>query len=242
MSRGTSTALRRKLFALLLVLLGLVVVLTAFSASPLRAWLDIPSAVQVLRHHGEVVGPLVAIAAFAGACVVGVPVTFLTLVVIIAFGPLPGVGMTLLAAAIGGSTSYGVGRLLGREAVDRLAGERVALLNRRLEHRGLLAVALIRLVPAAPFAVVNMAIGVSHISLRQFVIGSTLGMLPGASAMALFVDQIVRSFETPGMTGVVGAVLLVLLVVGGSLALARLAGRPDKAPGPRSGSSSGLSE
>ena len=94
--------------------------------------------------------------------------------------------------------SYGVGLLLGREAVQRLGGERVNKLSERLARHGLLAVIAVRVVPVAPFAIVNMVAGASRISLRDMLLGTALGMAPGLLVMVFFVDQIVAALKTPG--------------------------------------------
>ena len=52
--------------------------------------------------------------------------------------------------------TFGLGRYLGQAAVTQWAGPRVQALNALAARRGLLAVIAVRLVPAAPFAVVNL--------------------------------------------------------------------------------------
>ncbi|WP_420474467.1 TVP38/TMEM64 family protein [Noviherbaspirillum sp. ST9] len=206
-------ALHRRLMALAALLAMLIFLAIAWKWTPLREWLDIERVVDAMQASGRRFGLLAAIAAFAAACIAVVPLTFLTLVTIVAFGPVDGLMCTLAGASIGGAASYWMGRMLGREVVERLAGERVNILSRRLAGRGLIAVAAVRLVPVAPFAVVNLIAGASHINFRDFIIGNALGMTPGALAMVLFLDQIILALKTPG-TGSMALLALTLALIG----------------------------
>lgn len=214
-------ALHRRLKALTVLLAVLVGLALAWHWTPLREWLDIERVVSTMQATGSRFGLLAAIVAFAAACIVVVPLTFLTLVTIVAFGPVDGLICTLAGASIGGAASYWMGRLLGREVIERLAGERVNILSRRLAGRGLLAVAAVRLVPVAPFAVVNLIAGASHINFRDFILGNALGMTPGALAMVLFLDQIIMALTTPGTGSIALVALTLALIAAGGWGLRR---------------------
>jgi uncharacterized membrane protein YdjX (TVP38/TMEM64 family) len=55
-----------------------------------------------------------------------------------------------------------------------------------LAKRGTIAVAVLRLIPIAPFAVFNLVAGASHLGFRQFMVGSLLGLTPGLGAITFF--------------------------------------------------------
>jgi uncharacterized membrane protein YdjX (TVP38/TMEM64 family) len=55
-----------------------------------------------------------------------------------------------------------------------------------------LAVIVIRMLPIAPFAIVNMIAGASHLRIKDFVLGTMLGMLPGTLLIAFSVGQLER--------------------------------------------------
>ena len=165
----TTSALRLRLTVLVVILVAAFVLALAWTWTPLRDWLDVDQIVAGLRAFGRSFGPVAAVAGFALALTVAIPLTFLTLVALVAFGPWGGLGCAMAGATIGAAASYGLGHVLGREALERLAGPRVNLLSRRLASRGVLAVIVIRLVPIAPFAVINMVAGASHIRLRDLL-------------------------------------------------------------------------
>ncbi len=120
--------------------------------------------------------------------------------------------------------SYLLGRWLGRDAVQKLAGKKVNQLRRKLARRGWLTIALIRVVPIAPFTVVNMVAGASLISARSFIIGTVVGMCPGILAIMIFEEGLERALRNPdwetlglALLAMVGGVLV--LVVGKQLLL-----------------------
>jgi uncharacterized membrane protein YdjX (TVP38/TMEM64 family) len=207
--------LRYKLVILVAVMLSIVALALAWSFSSLREWLDVDRMVVALRQLATGYGPVVAALAFAFALTLAVPLTFLTLVVVVAFGPLSGFASAMVGAQIGAVFSYGLGAMLGRDIVRKLGGMRVNRISQQLAQRGLLAVIAARMVPVAPFAVINMIAGASHIRLRDLLLGSLLGMAPSTIAIALFVETILDAMRNPSpSSGIAVAMTLVLIVAG----------------------------
>ena len=196
-------------------MLSIVALALAWSFSSLREWLDVDRVVVALRQLATGYGPVVAALAFAFALTLAVPLTFLTLVVVVAFGPLAGFANAMVGAQIGAVFSYGLGAMLGRDIVRKLGGMRVNRISQQLAQRGLLAVIAARMVPVAPFAVINMIAGASHIRLRDLLLGSLLGMAPSTIAIALFVETILDAMRNPSpRSGIAVVVTLVLIVAG----------------------------
>ena len=213
--------LRRKLYLLAFALAALIALAAAWAWTPMRAWLDVDLVVTSLQRFGRAFGPVAAVCGFALALTVAVPLVFLTLVALVAFGPLAGFACAMAGALVGAAASYGIGWFLGRDVVRRLAGERINRLSQRLARRGVLAVIAVRLVPVAPFAVVNMVAGASHIRLRDLLLGTAIGMTPATLAMVLFVDQITDALRQPTPLTFALAGLTVVLVVAGGWAMQR---------------------
>ncbi|MEL3892205.1 VTT domain-containing protein [Ferrovibrio sp. MS7] len=190
----TGAVTARPLFFILVFALCLVLGL-AWKWGPLQPWLDIQHGVAALRRFGDATGPLAAILGFAVACILVVPITFLMLVAVAAFGPLLGILYVLSGGAIGAAVSFCIGRYLGAAAIRRLAGRRLNDISARLGQRGILATFIMRLVPVAPFALFNLMVGVTHIRLPDFLIGSTLGLLPASLLIAVSVDAVLALVE-----------------------------------------------
>ena len=213
--------LRRKLYLLAFALAALIALAAAWAWTPMRAWLDVDLVVTSLQRFGRAFGPVAAVCGFALALTVAVPLVFLTLVALVAFGPLAGFACAMAGALLGAAASYGIGWFLGRDLVRRLAGERINRLSQRLARRGVLAVIAVRLVPVAPFAVVNMVAGASHIRLRDLLLGTAIGMTPATLAMVVFVDQITDALRQPTLLTFALAGLTLVLIIAGAWALRR---------------------
>jgi phospholipase D1/2 len=85
----------------------------------------------------------------------------------------------------------------------------------------------VRIVPVAPFAVINLFAGASHVSLRDFLIGTTLGMLPGVLALAIFAQGITSLIGRASLQAV-ALTLVGLLALGGLIWLGRHLLRTDQ--------------
>jgi uncharacterized membrane protein YdjX (TVP38/TMEM64 family) len=205
--------LRSKIALAVAVLVLVIGCAIAWSFSPLRETLDIAQVVAKLRHMAEDFGLPAACLAFALALVLAVPLTFLTVVFIVALGPLNGFVCVMLGAQLGALCSYGLGVALGRDVLRKLGGERANRLSQKLGERGLLAVIAVRVVPVAPFAVINMVAGASHIRVADLLLGTFLGMAPGTLVIALFIEQVLQALQNPGRASGL-AVAAVLLAIG----------------------------
>ncbi|MGA7800032.1 MAG: VTT domain-containing protein [Gammaproteobacteria bacterium] len=204
---------------LLLILIGLA---AAWRWTPLSEWLQ-PQRLEALgRHIAHLpVGGVLALGAYVIGTLLAIPVTLLIVTTALVYGPLLGFVYSLLGSMLGAATTYGVGRLLGRDAVRRLAGTRLNELSRRLGHRGMLTVITLRIVPVAPFTVVNMVAGVSHIGFRDFFVGSLIGIMPGILAMTLFANGLLQLLLEPTPGTLLAITALALVIAGGAWAIHR---------------------
>lgn len=206
--------LRRKRRAFVLALLALLALTLAWQFTPLRHLIDLEAMVLAIRSSGREFGAVAAIGGFALASAIAVPLSALTLVTALAFGPALGIAYSLAGATLGGAISFQCGRLLGYDVIRRFAGPRVQHVSKRLGERGLLSAIALRMVPVAPFAVVNMVAGASAIRLRHFLLGSAIGMLPLVFFSALFAEQIVSAATRPNWLtwGFIGLTLALLAI------------------------------
>ena len=81
----------------------------------------------------------------------------------------------------------------------------------------MLTIVTLRIVPVAPFVVINLVAGASHISFRDFALGTLVGLLPGLIAIAFFADGLVRSVRDPGVGSIAWLGVVVLAIVGATL-------------------------
>jgi phosphatidylserine/phosphatidylglycerophosphate/cardiolipin synthase-like enzyme/uncharacterized membrane protein YdjX (TVP38/TMEM64 family) len=181
-----------------IVLLTLAALAAMWRWTPLRELVALESLVRMARALDESsIAPVLVLAAYVIGGLLVVPVTALIAATGIVFGPVLGSVYALSGAVLSAAVTYGIGQRIGRHAVRKLAGSRLNRITRRLAKKGTLAIVIVRLLPIAPFSVVNAVAGASHIRLREFLIGTVLGMLPGVLAIVLFVDRVSAAVTDP---------------------------------------------
>jgi phospholipase D1/2 len=142
--------------------------------------------------------PLTVMAAYTPACLVMFPRPLITLGAVIAFGPWLGFGYALGGIVASAIVTYYIGRRMRRDTVRRIAGPKLDRMIEVLKKYGLLAMTLLRLVPIAPFAVESIVAGAIHMRLRDVVIGTAIGLLPGTLATTVFGDAIETALTGSG--------------------------------------------
>ena len=125
-------------------------------------------------------GPVIFIVGYAAATVALVPGAVLTLAAGALWGLVQGTLIAFTGAILGSTGAFLVARYLARDRVERrLAGEkRFAAIDRAVGEQGRKIVFLLRLSPIFPFNLLNYALGVSGVRLRDYLLGA-LGMIPG---------------------------------------------------------------
>lgn len=212
---------------LALLLAGLVF---AWRYTPLREWADFRALLGVIERLDErPLAPLAMMGVYLAGAVTMLPVTLLILVTVVVFGPLHGAGLALCGTLLGTGVGYLAGRLLGPNAVRRFGGRRLNRVRHQLGKHGVVAMVVLRLMPIAPFALVNLVVGASRISLRDCLIGTALGMLPGIVVTACLVDRVAAAARDPGL--VTFALLALVLLVPASLLLVLRRRRRHRAQG-----------
>lgn len=165
-------------------------------------------------------GPALFFVLYVGLSLIPCPKGLLTAAGGALFGLWVGAGLSLAAALIGAVLAFGLGRLLGRETVDRLVHGRLARVDELLSDRGLSAVLLVRLVPLVPYLAINYASGLSGVKFRHYALGSALGMVPGSLAYAAL-----GAYGTNPWGVAAAGSALIILAVGGSWWARRLRAR-----------------
>jgi uncharacterized membrane protein YdjX (TVP38/TMEM64 family) len=115
---------------------------------------------------------------FSFLALTGFPQAFLIMATVLVFGPVEGAANAWLATMISATITFWIGRRLGGGWVQRVGGERVNSLVRLIARHGALSSAIIRIVPSAPFIVVNSAAGAARISIFKYWIGTGVGIIP----------------------------------------------------------------
>jgi uncharacterized membrane protein YdjX (TVP38/TMEM64 family) len=140
----------------------------------------------------------VAVAAFAALAFLGTPQIVLIAAAVVAFGPWLGSAYSWIGTMVSSLVGFWLGRAAGAGVLARFSGEGVQRFMRLVGKNGFLASLIVRLVPSAPFIVVNMAAGVTPMPTWAFVLGTGIGIVPkivltafaGASIVSLMQGEI----------------------------------------------------
>ena len=103
----------------------------------------------------------------------------MTLVAGAAFGLLWGTVIVSFASSIGATLAFLASRFLLRELVRERFGDKLKTVNEGIAKDGAFYLFTLRLVPAFPFFLINLAMGLTPIAARTFYWVSQIGMLPG---------------------------------------------------------------
>jgi len=213
---------------------GLAVVGAAIAAwrfTPLAGWLDAGRIAAVLEGStSDPTTALLLLGIFVAGGFLLFPVTVLIAASALLLGPWSG----LLTATAG---------VLLSAAITFLAGERMNALTRRfvpvsmraklrslVEQRGIMAVAIVRNVPIAPFTVVNLLAAQTGIGLLPFLIGTLLGMLPGIAVLTYLGDRLRAILENPSAGSIALLVAAIVVWIGVALLLQKVANRYRETP------------
>jgi len=95
------------------------------------------------------------------------------------FGLLKGTLLVSFASTIGATLAFLISRYLFREPLQKRFAERLYIINQGIEKDGAFYLFTLRLVPAFPFFIVNIVMGLTPIKTLTYFLVSQLGMLAG---------------------------------------------------------------
>lgn len=212
----------RSLVQLGVLVLGFVGAVTALHLS---GW-DGPAQLQDLVRSAGWAGVIVFVVGYALLALAPTPASVLTILAGALFGVWWGTLLAWAGALLGATGGFAIGRRLGRSAVDRLLRGRLHQADVVLSDHGLATIIAVRLVPLFPFTPLNYAAGLLGIRTRDYVVGTAVGIVPGALAYA----SVGASGADPRGIVIGGGGLLTLALIGGVVGRRQLAPRVGKEP------------
>jgi phospholipase D1/2 len=230
-----------------LIVVGVAAVLGGLSWLDVWQHLSLESMRTLIETWGPL-GPLVFIAVFVAGFFIPGPEILLVAVGGVLFGAGPGFVYAWVASVVGTTTTFLLVRLAAQSWAQRALRERfprLRALDDRLERHGVATVVVLRLLLflAPPL---NWALGASRVRVRDYVLGTAIGILPGIGLTVLLADRITAAGATSELLDwdvVAPAVILaVLIIVGlrvGRRLLAASAGGAGHAGGKARGRAAG---
>ncbi|MFW7381333.1 MAG: TVP38/TMEM64 family protein [Oligoflexus sp.] len=125
------------------------------------------------------------------------PNMVLNAAVIITFGGFIGWLLAITGSLCSASVFFFLGHKFGGSKLQHYQTGRIVKLRKLLRKGGVGAVLSVRLVPIAPYPVVNSAAGAIHLRYFDFIAGTFLAHLPGTVTLAFFGEQLEAVLRDP---------------------------------------------
>jgi uncharacterized membrane protein YdjX (TVP38/TMEM64 family) len=155
-----------------------------------------------------------AVAAFAALAFIGVPQFVLIAAAVVAFGPMTGMVYSWIGTLASALVGFYVGRFAGARALQTFSGDGIRRFMEMIGRNGFMASVIVRLVPSAPFIVVNMAAGVTPMRVTHFALGTAIGIVPKIVLTAFAGNSIVQVMKGQGGVHLVGLAVLIAAWLG----------------------------
>jgi uncharacterized membrane protein YdjX (TVP38/TMEM64 family) len=147
-------------------------------------------------------GYVISILAFGIWCALGLPASLLSLAAAATFGFWKGFMVVFLGDNLGAVFGLYLSRYFAREWFTGLVGKRlpIAEINRAVTENGWRIVAITRVPPISPFAIVNYAYGLTSVRLAPYAIGTAIGIIPGTAAYVYLGTMLGNVADAPPRT------------------------------------------
>lgn len=166
-----------------------------------------------------ILAPAVYVVVYVAATLVGIPGMPFTLLSPLLFGVGTAFVVMVMGSALSAALAFLIARYLARDALaERLAGtDGFARLVALVERHDWVVVPMLRIVPIAPFAVVNYGFGLTGISFWRYFGWSELAMVPMNAVLVagagLFYDVATRGTASWPLLAAAAAAALVLVAL-----------------------------
>jgi uncharacterized membrane protein YdjX (TVP38/TMEM64 family) len=126
------------------------------------------------------------------------------------FGIVVGTIAVSFASTIGATLACFVARFLLRDWVQQKVGDKLKAINAGVEKEGAFYLFTMRLIPAFPFWLINLAMGLTRMPLLTFYWVSQIGMLPGT---IVYVNAGKELAKIDSLGGILSPSLIVSFVI-----------------------------
>lgn len=126
------------------------------------------------------------------------------------FGVVTGTILVSFASTLGATLAFLSSRYVLRDSIEARFGERLKAINAGMERDGAFYLFSLRMIPAFPFFVVNLVMGLTRIRTLTYIWVSQIGMLLGTAVYVNAGTQLARIESLSGIAspGVLGSFVL----------------------------------
>lgn len=162
-----------------------------------------------------VLAPIIYIVLFSTLPIAFFPVPILAFAGGISFGLIEGTIYTMIGALTNSLLMFFLARIVARELVieylrKRLPKKWFDLFNNSGRKKGLYIIFIMRLIPLVPYNMINYLAGLTEIKLKDYIIATALGILPGTLIFLNIGDKLI-DIKSPEF--IISIILLGVLIV-----------------------------
>lgn len=139
------------------------------------------------------------------------PLTVLVVASGAIFGPVWGSVYATAGTLASSAVCFWVGVAVGEPPLRQLQGRLIARASAYMSQRSVRAMIIINLLPIAPFTLTNLLAGAVRMPFARYMLGSTIGILPGLIAVTVFGAQLMELLTAQSAGDVAVAVSIALL-------------------------------
>jgi len=157
------------------------------------------------------------------------PLVLLVLATALVFEPPLSIAYAYAGSLASALVTYEVGKMAGRNSVRRIAGTKLNKISRLMARQGPLTVAAMRIVPVAPYTIVNVVMGSARVRLQSYIVGTVIGLAPGIVTISLFTDSVQRAASDPGPKSYIMLIVVGVAAVSGAMCIKKwISSRTDR--------------
>nr|WP_279288975.1 VTT domain-containing protein [Anaerosolibacter carboniphilus] len=130
------------------------------------------------------------------------------------FGLFWGSIYTMIGALCGGTLSFYISRLIGKNFIKNILKKDLGELSSSIEEKGFFIILLLRLIPLFPYDIISYSAGLSNIRYRDFLLATIFGTIPGIIVFTNVGDKATDVGSTGFYISISLLVILLLASVG----------------------------
>ncbi len=162
--------------------------------TPIKNYLTTEALTAFLETAG-LWAPVAYIIIYAVGVCLFLPGTLLTALGAAIFGAYWGFVYVWIAAMLGSSGAFLIGRTLAREFAASLVGEKLKKYDDAIERNGFATVLYLRLV-YFPFTPMNFGMGITKVRFKDYIFGTGLGIIVGTFIFTFFIGTLKEVWGT----------------------------------------------
>lgn len=197
-----------------LLLAAIVLIISVYYLTPLSEYLNvdkISSVASNIPENGITLSVILLLFFIGGSTFIPIPLICLATGLI--FGIAKGLVISIIGFFLASISGYFIGLLIDPEILGQKYESSLNKVSDKLDKKGPIAVAILRLAPTPPFTVTSVVSGTVGINFYKYSLASVLGIAPLGLSAIFFGKSAIELMKEPSMIGATFLIASILLFV-----------------------------